>query len=216
MALGPLRDSGVEVSDGLQGDAALGHKRLDQQGIGDDDALIGGERCGSLDGVAALGDHVFRAYVVVAEEGLTSGAARALGRCEGGPATQKVTENVRVCILQPVQHLREIVLQRTGEVVRNPHFIPDHAPTMCDELCEGAHGRALRIEWLQFIPMRAQQCELQFGVAGSSFARLGVKASRYRAKVSGWIGKRTRKSYWRRAKTRGPLFSSRQRATGWP
>jgi hypothetical protein len=42
MALGTRRDGGVEVGDGLQGDAELGHKRLDQQGIGGDDALIGG------------------------------------------------------------------------------------------------------------------------------------------------------------------------------
>jgi hypothetical protein len=42
MALGTLRDGGVEVGDGLQGDAELGNKRLDQQGIGGDDALIGG------------------------------------------------------------------------------------------------------------------------------------------------------------------------------
>jgi hypothetical protein len=51
---------------------------------------------------------------------------------------------------------------------------------------------------------------------GSSLARLGVKASRYRANVRGLIGKSTRKSYLRKAKTRGPLLSSRQIATGWP
>src|SRR5262249_7283345 len=51
---------------------------------------------------------------------------------------------------------------------------------------------------------------------GSSLARLGVKASRYRASVRGLIGKRTRKSYLRKAETRGPLVSSRQMATGWP
>src|SRR4029453_3762452 len=104
--------------------------------------------------------------MVVAEEGLKGGAARELGRFEGGPATEKVTENVGIFILKPLEHLREIVFQRTGEAVRNPHFIPDHAPTVCDELFEGAHGRALRSEWLQLIPMRGQQFELQFGVAG--------------------------------------------------
>ena len=59
MALGTLCDSGVEVGDGLQGDAELGNKGLDQQDIGGDDALIGGQRRGSLHGVAALGAHVF-------------------------------------------------------------------------------------------------------------------------------------------------------------
>jgi hypothetical protein len=51
---------------------------------------------------------------------------------------------------------------------------------------------------------------------GSSLARLGVKASRSRASRSGLPGKRTRKSYWRKAETRGPWSSSRQIAIGQP
>jgi hypothetical protein len=42
MGLGTLRDGDVEICDGLQGDTELGHKRLDQQGLGGDDALLGG------------------------------------------------------------------------------------------------------------------------------------------------------------------------------
>src|SRR5262245_5086360 len=42
MALGTLCDGGVEVGDGLQGDAELGNQCLDQQGMRGDDALIGG------------------------------------------------------------------------------------------------------------------------------------------------------------------------------
>ena len=38
MALGALRDGGVEVGDGLQGDTELGDEGLHQQGIGGDDA----------------------------------------------------------------------------------------------------------------------------------------------------------------------------------
>ena len=75
MALGPRRDGGVEGGEGLQGDAELGHQRMDQQGLGGDDALLGGERCGSLEGVAALGDDVLRASMVVAAAGLQGGAA---------------------------------------------------------------------------------------------------------------------------------------------
>src|SRR6266702_6664640 len=80
MGLGTLRDGDVEIGDGLQGDTELGNQRLDQQGIRGDNALIGGQRRGSLDGVAALCDHGFRAHVVVAEEGHQGGAARELGR----------------------------------------------------------------------------------------------------------------------------------------
>jgi hypothetical protein len=78
-ALGTLRDGGVDVGDGLQGDAELGNKGLDHQDMGGDDTLIGGERCGSLASVAAVCDDVFRAYMVVAAKGLKGGAAR------GGP-----------------------------------------------------------------------------------------------------------------------------------
>ena len=173
MGLGPLRDGDVEICDGLQGDTELGNQRLDQQGMRGDDAFISGQRRGGLDGVAALCDHVFRAHVVVAEEGLKGGAARELGRFEGGPAAQKVTENVGIFVLKPLQHLREIVFQRTGETVRNAHFIPDHATTMCDELFEGAHGGALRIERLQLVPMREEQLELQCGVGGIVFGPAG-------------------------------------------
>ena len=37
---------------------------------------------------------------------------------------------------------------------------------MGDELGAGAHGRAVRLERLQRVPMREQQCELQGGGAG--------------------------------------------------
>jgi hypothetical protein len=168
-ALGPRRHSGVEGSHGLPGAAARGHQRWDQQGMGGDDALSGGQRRGRLEGVAALGAHVFCADKVVAAAGLKGGAAREWGRCEGGPAPQKVTETVGLCILQPLAHLRARVFQRPGEAVRQPPCIPAHAPPVCDELCEGAPGRAVRREWRQLIPLRAQPCELQVGVAGIIF-----------------------------------------------
>jgi hypothetical protein len=84
MALGTLRAGGIAGSDGRQGDAQWGSKRLAPQGSGGNDARIGGARCGSLDGVAALCDHVGRAALVVAEESRKGGAARELGRCAGG------------------------------------------------------------------------------------------------------------------------------------
>jgi hypothetical protein len=166
MGLGPRRDGRVERGDGLQGDAELGHQRLDHQGMRGHDALIGGQRRGGLDGVAALCDHGCRGHGVVAEEGRKGGAAREVGRYAGGPAAQKVTEHGGILVLQPWQHRRERVFQRPGETVRKAHFLPDHAPPRCDELCEGAHGGALRMERRQLVPMRAQQCALQCGVGG--------------------------------------------------
>jgi hypothetical protein len=40
---------------------------------------------------------------------------------------------------------------------------------MGDKLFEGAHGGAVRMEWLQLVPRREQQCELQCGVGGIVF-----------------------------------------------
>jgi hypothetical protein len=43
MALRALRDGGVEIGDGLQGDPELSDEGLNQERIGRDDAVIGGE-----------------------------------------------------------------------------------------------------------------------------------------------------------------------------
>jgi hypothetical protein len=121
MALGALCGGSIEVGNGLQGDAQLGHPCLDQQGIGSDDALIGGQRRGALDGLEALRDDICRAPVVSAEKGLKGGTARELGGFQGRPATQKVTEQVGVFVLKPLQQrctcwtpARMSLLCRTG------------------------------------------------------------------------------------------------------
>ena len=93
MALGALRDGVVKGLDGLQGDPELVDKGLDEQGMGGDDALIGGQGRGGLDGVDTLCDDVRRAHMVVAEEGLQGGAPGELRGFEGRPAAQKVTKD---------------------------------------------------------------------------------------------------------------------------
>ena len=58
MALGTLRDGMVEVLDRVSGDTELADEGLHEQRMGGDDALIGGQGGGSLDGVDALGHNV--------------------------------------------------------------------------------------------------------------------------------------------------------------
>ena len=72
-----------------------------------------------------------------------------------------------------MQHLREIVLEGTGQAVGDPHCVADHAAAVFDELCEGAHGGALRLERLQRVAMGEQQCELECGVRGVVFGPAG-------------------------------------------
>ena len=109
MVLGALRDGVIEVLDRVQGDTELAREGLHEQRMGGDDALIGGQGGGSCDGVEALGHHVCRAHVVLAQEGLQGRAARELHRFAGGPAAEKVTKQERVFVLKPLESLRERV-----------------------------------------------------------------------------------------------------------
>ena len=72
MALGTVGNSLVESLDRLHSHAELGHKGLDQEGTGGDDAFIGGQRRRALDGVEALGDDLSVTHVMVAEEAFTT------------------------------------------------------------------------------------------------------------------------------------------------
>ena len=71
--------------------------------------------------------------------------------------------------------MREIVLEGTGEAVGDPHFVADHAATVFDELGEGAHRGALRLERLQLVAMGEQQFELECGVRGVVFGPAGCE-----------------------------------------
>ena len=135
--------------------------------MGSDDALISSEGSRRFDGVQALGEarllHVHGGHESRVSQG---GPPGQWCRCEGGPAAQKVTENARIFVLQPVQHLRDIVLQGPGAAMGDPHCIPDHAAPVCDERFEGAHGRTLRLERLQRVAMGEEECELACGMRG--------------------------------------------------
>jgi len=175
MALGTLGDGVVEGLESVQGDTELADKGLDDQGIGSDDALIAGQRRGRFYGLDTFGDDVSRAHVVVAEEGLKERAPCEVRRFEGRPATQKVTKDHGVFILKPLEHMRKIVFQGTREAMGDPPCVADHTAAVFDELCQGAHRGALRMEWLQLVAMGQQQGELECGIGGGIFGSAGSK-----------------------------------------
>ena len=65
----------------------------------------------------------------------------------------KTVENVGVFVLEPLEHMREIVLQGARKAVGDAHFISDHATAVCDELVERTHRGALRLERLELVTM---------------------------------------------------------------
>jgi hypothetical protein len=78
--LGTLRNGVVEVCNGLQDNSELGDEGLNQEGIGGNNPLIGGQRCGTLDGLEALGDDVVVTHVMGAEEALPGWCGAQVGR----------------------------------------------------------------------------------------------------------------------------------------
>ena len=181
MTLGTLRDGGVKVCDGLQGDAELGYKGLHEEGVGGDDAVIGGQRHGALDGLKACRDDLGRAHVVGTEEAFEGGATRELGGFEGGPATEDVAKERRIFLLKPLQDMREVVFQRTGQAMRQPDGIADEATAVFNELRQGAHGGAWGGKRGEFVAVFEQDLDLEFGIGrvvfgptrGQRFAVLG-------------------------------------------
>src|SRR5262245_30199297 len=100
------------------------------------------------------------------EEGCEDGTARAWRRLEGRPATQEVAEDRGVCLLQPLEHRWNIVLEGTGQAVGAPHCVTDHTATVRNELGEGAHGGARWPARLQLVAMGEQPCTLEGSVRG--------------------------------------------------
>src|SRR5262245_12950290 len=113
MVLGALRNSGIEVGNGLQRDAELGKESLHQEHIGSDDTVIGGERPGTLESLEADIDDGNRAHVVSPAEPFQSGAARKLRGFERWPAAEEVTKDRCIFVGKPVQDLWKVVFEGT-------------------------------------------------------------------------------------------------------
>ena len=148
MALGALGNGFVEGVDGLQGDAELADKGLNQESRGRDDPRIGGQGCGTLDGLDALVNDVGVAHMMGVEEALEGRAARQLNGFEGRPLGEEVAEDGGVFVVKPLEDMGEVVLQGTGEAIRETHFVADQTAAMFDKLFEGTHRGALGLEGL--------------------------------------------------------------------
>jgi len=175
MTLGMRRDGGVKILDRLQGGPELADEGVHEQHIGGDNARIGGQGDGSLDGVEALCNNICRAHMVLANEGLQGRAAGQLGSLQGWPAAENITKHDRVFVLQPLERLRERVFQGAREPMGDPPCVSNHAPAVCNELCQGTHDGALWSEGLQRVAVSAEQCELQCGIGGVILCAAGGK-----------------------------------------
>jgi hypothetical protein len=100
MGWGEWRHRVVEVVDGLQGDAELGHESPDEAHMGRDDPRICRERAGAVARLDAWGDDT-GLHMMLAKEALKGGTACLLDRFEGWPLGEEVAEDGRVVVGEP-------------------------------------------------------------------------------------------------------------------
>jgi hypothetical protein len=165
-ALGAWHTGFVTGVDGWQGHAKLRHEGVDQEGSGRDDALIGGQGWGALDGLHAVVDDVGVTQVMGVEKALEGGAPREVGGLEGWPWGEAIAADGGVFVVQPLEDVREVVLQGAGEAMGEAHVVAHEAAAMVDEWLEGTHWGALGVEGCEVVAMREQEFELEFGVRG--------------------------------------------------
>ena len=140
MVLGARRDGFVAVVEGVQGHAELGHEGVHQQGVGEDDACIRGQRHSALAGLEARRDDVGRAHVVGTEAALKSRATRELHGLERRPVAQAVTKEGGILLVKPRQDVREGVCEGPGHAMRQTDGVADQATAVCDAWRQGAPG----------------------------------------------------------------------------
>lgn len=169
MVLGALRNSGIEVGNGLQRDAEVGNESVHQENIGGDDTVIGGERPGTLDSLEAGIDDVNRAHMVSPEEPFQSRAARKVRGFESWPAAEDVTKDHGIFVGKPLQDLWKVVFEGTGQAVGQTDFVTDQAPAVLDELRQGAYGGALGAEGGELVAVFEEDLDLECGIGGVIF-----------------------------------------------
>ena len=169
MVLGALRDGVVEVGNGLQGDAELGDEGLHQEGIGGDDAVIGGQRHGALDGLDAGGDDVGRRTWWARKKPSRVVRRASCAALRVGPAAEEVAKDRRIFLRKPLQDLGKVVFEGTGQAIGQTDFVADQAPAVFDELRQGAHGGALGAEGRELVAVFEEEFDLEFGIGGVIF-----------------------------------------------
>src|SRR5207249_11389180 len=99
-----------------------------------DAPLIRGQGEGGSDGLETARDDLWRAHMMAPEKAFEGGAPGELHRLQGGPTTQEVAKDRGVFVLQPLQHVWDIVLERTRQAIGHPDCVAHHAAAVSDEL----------------------------------------------------------------------------------
>jgi hypothetical protein len=75
--------------------------------------------------------------------------------------------------VEPLEDVREVVLQGPGKAIREAHFVADQTAAMFDTLFEGTHRGALGLEGREVVARLEQELKLEFRVSGSILGMAG-------------------------------------------
>jgi hypothetical protein len=166
MTLRPFSNGMIEALNRFSKNVQLRNQCLRHEGIGHHDPFISGQRHGTLDGGQALMDALPIAHVVPMKEAFQGATLGELGGFEGWPLTEKVTKQPGVLMGKPLEHVREIRLQRPGESIGDPDPILHEATPVFHQVGQGTHLGTLGHERLELIPVSKSQCKLKLGIGG--------------------------------------------------
>jgi len=93
---------------------------------------------------------------------------------EVGQRLRKSQKEHGIFLLKPLQDVREVVFEGTGQTIGETHFVADQATAVLDEVV--AKARMVGLWGLRGVSLSrclrsSSSCE--FGIGGSSLARLG-------------------------------------------
>ena len=124
MTLCPFGNGVLKVLNRFSKNAPLCHQRLRHEGIGHHAPRVSRQRHGALDGCQALMKALLPAHVMLRKELFKCATPGELSGFERWPLTEKVTKQYRVLLRKPLEHVREIRLQRTDESIGYADPIP--------------------------------------------------------------------------------------------
>jgi hypothetical protein len=215
-ALGTLGPSRGERVAGVQARAELRDQRWAQEGMRGDDALLGGQRGGTLAGVEAWVDALRVTHVMVTEAALQGGASRELRGLARWPWGEKVAADRGVFVLALWQGLWQGVCEGTGAPMREAPRGIDEAATSGHEVCAGTHGGALGLQGRERSAMCEQELQLACGVRGVVLGLAGDEGRAIPRQRKGMDGKAPEESVLTQGRDAGALRECEAESTRWP
>ena len=133
MMLSPLGNRLVEAPNRFQGDPQLRDERLHEKGLGPHNALVPGSCRGAFHGLKPLVEALLTVHVLVTKEARKSAAPSQLGGFARRPLTEKVAQELRLLLGEPLEHLRKRGLSCAGQAIGDSDAVRHQPSTVFNQ-----------------------------------------------------------------------------------